>query len=70
MLVLHVAMVPMDSALEVMVHAFLLVPGWSDELTTKQALYMKIWGIADELELSFAFPSQSLYVESLPASEG
>ena len=57
-----------DSALEVMLHAFLLVPGWSDELTTKQDLYMKIWAIADDLGLSFAFPSQSLYIESLPAS--
>ncbi len=58
-----------DSALEVMLHAFLLVPGWTDELTTKQDLYMKVWAIADDLGLSFAFPSQSLYVESLPASE-
>jgi MscS family membrane protein len=58
-----------DSALEVMLHAFLLVPGWSDELSTKQDLYMKVWAIADELKLSFAFPSQSLYVESLPASK-
>jgi len=59
-----------DSALEVMLHAFLLVPGWTDELTTKQDLYMKVWSIADELGLSMAFPSQSLYVESLPTSEG
>jgi hypothetical protein len=30
---------------------------------------MKIWSIADEIGLSFAFPSQSLYVESLPGSD-
>jgi MscS family membrane protein len=58
-----------DSALEVMLHAFLLVPGWSDELRAKQDIYMKIWSIADEIGLSFAFPSQSLYVESLPGSD-
>jgi MscS family membrane protein len=55
-----------DSALEVMLHAFLLVPGWADELKAKQDLYMKVWAVADELGLSFAFPSQSLYVETMP----
>ncbi len=57
-----------DSALEVMLHAFLMVPGWTDELTAKQDIYMKVWAIADEIGLSFAFPSQSLYIEALPDS--
>jgi len=59
-----------DSALEVMLHAFLLVDGWGGELTAKQEIYMKVWGIAEDLGLSFAFPSQSLYVETLPAGQG
>jgi MscS family membrane protein len=57
-----------DSALEVMLHGFLLVPGWSDELQAKQRIYMEVWGIAEKLDLSFAFPSQSLYIESVPAT--
>jgi MscS family membrane protein len=57
-----------DSALEVMLHAFLMVPGWSDELQAKQRIYLEVWAIAEDLGLSFAFPSQSLYIESVPAT--
>jgi MscS family membrane protein len=56
-----------DSALEVMIHAFVVDEGWSNDLAVNHDLKMKVWGIAESLNLSFAFPSQSLYVESLPA---
>jgi len=54
-----------DSAIEVMVHAFVDEAGWSNDLEVNADIRMKIWAIADALGLSFAFPSQSVYVESL-----
>ncbi len=53
-----------DSAIEVMVHAFSPDAGWSNELAVNHDIRMKVWSIADELGLSFAFPSQSVYIES------
>jgi MscS family membrane protein len=55
-----------DSALEVMVYFFLEVPDWGQELIQRQNIYLEILRLAKELKVSFAFPSQSLYVESLP----
>ena len=57
-----------DSAIEVMVHAFVRDEGWSNDLTVNSEMRMRLWALADELDLSFAFPSQSVYVESLPSS--
>ena len=57
-----------DSAIEVMVHAFVLEAGWSHDLAVNHEIRMRMWELADEIGLSFAFPSQSVYVESLPAS--
>ena len=56
-----------DSALEVVIHGFLDVASWTDELRAGSELRMQIWEIADNLNLSFAFPSQSLYIEKAPA---
>ncbi len=57
-----------DSAIEVMVHAFVIESGWSNDLAVNHEIRMKMWELIDEIGLSFAFPSQSLYVESVPAS--
>ena len=57
-----------DSAIEVMVHAFVLEAGWSHDLAVNHEMRMRMWELADEIGLSFAFPSQSVYVESLPTS--
>lgn len=55
------------SSLDVMVYFFLDVPDWSTELDERAKCYFAFMRIAEELGLEFAFPSQSLYVESLPA---
>jgi len=57
-----------DSAIEVMIHAFAGDTGWSNDLRVNHEIRMQLWALADEIGLSFAFPSQSLYVESLPES--
>lgn len=54
------------SALEVMVYFFLEVPTWHEELEERGRIYMEFVRIAEELGVSFAFPSTSLYVEKLP----
>jgi len=59
-----------DSALEVMVHFFLEVPGWSDQLVHQQEIFLAFMGVAEDVGVSFAFPSQSLYVEQLPQARG
>ena len=55
-----------DSALEVMVYFFVDVPTWTEELEVKSEIFREFIRVAEELGVSFAFPSQSLYVESLP----
>ena len=57
-----------DSAIEVMVHGFVQDEGWANDLSVNSAYRMELWALADELGLEFAFPSQSLYVESLPSA--
>jgi MscS family membrane protein len=57
-----------DSAIEVMIHAFAVDDGWSNDLKVNHDIRMKLWELSDEIGLSFAFPSQSIYVESLPKS--
>jgi MscS family membrane protein len=57
-----------DSAIEIMIHAFATDLGWSNDLKINHDIRMNLWALADEIGLSFAFPSQSLYVESLPDS--
>lgn len=55
-----------DFNLEILVYVFLKVPDWSVELVSKQDLYLKIIRLAEDLEVEFAFPTQTLHVESLP----
>jgi MscS family membrane protein len=57
------------SSLDVMLYFFLDVPGWTQELDERAKIYMEIMRIAKRRGVSFAFPSQSIYVESLPRAE-
>ena len=50
-----------------MIYAFLDVPDWSAELLEKENCYLEMLRIAEDLGVSFAFPSTSLYVESMPS---
>lgn len=54
------------SSLDVMVYFFLDVPTWTGELEAKQELFLSFMRAAEEVGVSFAFPSTSVYVESLP----
>jgi len=56
------------SSLDVMFSFYLDVPGWHGELVARSEINMAIMELAAKLNVSFAFPSQSLYIESMPKS--
>ncbi len=53
------------SALEVMVYFFFELPTWTDELRERHNVFLEIIRLAKDLNISFAFPTQTLHVESL-----
>lgn len=55
-----------DSSLNIMIYFFLKVPDWSHELVERQNIYLEIVRLAQKMDVSFAFPSKSLYIESMP----
>ncbi len=55
-----------DSGLIVMLYFFLKVSDWSRELLENQNIYLEIQRLAWDLGVHFAFPTQTLHVESLP----
>ncbi len=54
------------SSLDILFYIFFNVPGWSDELKARQEIMLASIRLAEELGISFAFPSSSIYVEKLP----
>ena len=55
-----------DSALEIMVYYFFKVPDWSNELVERQNVYLGILRLAKGLGVEFAYPTQTLHMESFP----
>ena len=53
-----------DSSLNVMVYCFLDVQNWTDELREKHNFFLEILRLADELGVEFAFPTQTIHVDS------
>jgi len=57
-----------DSSIDILIYTFTKTTDWEKWLMVKQDVYYKIWEILERNHLTFAFPSQSLYVEKLPPS--
>ena len=53
-------------SLDVMVHTFLDVPTWGEELRARHNIQLEIMRLARALGVSFAFPTQSLHIEATP----
>ena len=49
-----------------MMYCFMVSASWNEELRTRTNLNLEIMRLADELGVSFAFPTQTLHVASLP----
>ena len=54
------------SSLNVMIYCHLLVPGYGEELLEKQNILIEVMRLANKLQIEFAFPTQTLHVESMP----
>ena len=57
------------SELKIIMNFFLLVNTWENELQQKQNIFMAILKLAKELDVSFAFPTQTIHVDSMPAEK-
>jgi len=57
-----------DSALDIFIYCFTRTSNWKTYMDIRQEIQLEIMQIVEKNGSSFAFPSQSLYVESLPKS--
>ncbi|MEC9092418.1 MAG: mechanosensitive ion channel family protein, partial [Planctomycetota bacterium] len=51
-----------DSAIEILLYFFLRTPTWAGELQEKHNILINIMKLAKELEIEFAYPTQTLHV--------
>ncbi|KYJ86302.1 mechanosensitive ion channel family protein [Sulfurovum riftiae] len=58
-----------DSSLNIFIYTFAHTANWAKYLDIREDIHLKIMKIVEENGSSFAFPSQSVYVESLPKEE-
>jgi len=55
-----------DSSLNIFIYTFTKTANWANYLTIRENIHLQIMKIVDKNGSSFAFPSQSIYVEQLP----
>jgi len=55
-----------DSALEILLNVYFKVENWDEEQTAKHDLHIAVLKLAEKLNIGFAFPSQTLYMEQFP----
>jgi len=56
-------------SLDVLVYLFFDVAGWSEYLQLKHNFLLEVYRLADEVGVEFAFPTQTLHVDSVYAKE-
>jgi len=54
------------SALEILVYCFIDAENWNDELRIRHVLNLDIMRLAEELNVEFAFPTQTIHVAGTP----
>jgi MscS family membrane protein len=59
-----------DSTLNIMLYCFMVSKDWNEELRIRTHLNLEIMHIAQELGVSFAFPTQTVHVDTLAKSDG
>ena len=57
-----------DSSIDMLVQCFTNVTNWNEYIQVKETLAITIKEIVENEKAGFAFPSQSLYLESLPSN--
>jgi MscS family membrane protein len=53
-------------SLDILLYFFIKAPDWSIELVERQRVLLEILRLAEAMEVRFAFPTQTLQVETLP----
>ncbi|MDF1695572.1 MAG: mechanosensitive ion channel family protein [Saprospiraceae bacterium] len=56
-----------SSSINVLIYMFFAAPSWTDELRGKHEVLYAIIKLADKLGVRFAFPTQTLHIEGMPA---
>ena len=56
------------SSLNVMVYIYFDVPTWREELDARHQLNVQFLELAHELGVSYAFPTRTIHVDSMPAN--
>lgn len=53
-------------SLDIMFYIFFVVPTWSEELRARHEVLIEVMRLAETLEVRFAFPTQTLHMETFP----
>ena len=56
-----------SSSIDMMLYCFTYTTNWGDWLKAKELLAFQIKHIVEDAGACFAFPSQSLYIETIPS---
>ena len=59
-----------DSSLDIFIYTFADTANWEHYLAIREDINLKIMQIVEANNSSFAFPSRSIYVESMPSMQG
>lgn len=54
-----------DFALKILLYYFIEAPNWSNELRCRHEIYLDILRLAKRMNVTFAFPTQTLHVETM-----
>ncbi len=54
-------------SLDILIYFFLKVPDWSTELVEREGIFLQIIQLAEDLEVKFAFPTETVHIDSLPS---
>ena len=55
-----------DFSLNILFYVFFKVPNWSEELKARHEVMLAVISLADELGVNFAFPTETLQIETFP----
>ncbi len=58
-----------DFSLNVLVYCFVKVSNWSEELRVKHNFFLEILRLADQLNIEFAFPTQTVHLDGYVGEE-
>ena len=59
-----------SSSLNILFYIFFKVPSWSEELRARHEVLLDIISLAEKIGVNFAFPTQTLHVETFPEKQG